>query len=120
MSPRTSLILHVVTTTAILFLVFATSSVGNVESFENWLLGRAELTTHILPHLAAAIIATAIMLHYIVTSADTPALKATVGGASVGFVVAILGSTFAGISPLLGLALTATGAIGGWAFAPRS
>lgn len=120
MSPRTSFALHIVPALALPLIAFAVSSVGNVESFENWLLGHAVLTTRILPLLAVCVIGIAIMVHYFARNSDGPAFKAVVGGALIGFLVGILANAALGLSPLLVLTLTAIGATGGWAFLPRT
>lgn len=119
MSPRTRLVLHVLPAMALPLLVFGASTVGNVESFENWLLGHAELSTRILPLVSAVVIALAIMLHHLAGSTDRSTLKAIVGGALIGFLAAVVGNMLSLASPLLGMTLTIAGALGGWAFLPR-
>jgi hypothetical protein len=119
MSPKTSLALHIVPALALPLTAVALSSVGNVDSFQNWLLGYAQLSTRTLPLLAACVVGIAIMVHYFAATSDGLAFKAVMGGALIGLLTGIIASTAVGISPLLVATLTAIGGAGGWAFLPR-
>lgn len=120
MNSKTSLILHVIPALALPLAAVGFSSVGDVESFGNWLLGNTQLSTRTLPLLAVSLIGIAIMARHFAITSDGHAFKSAIGGTLIGLFIGILANTAVGISPLLVITLTAIGMAAGWAFLPRN
>lgn len=120
MSDRTSLALHVALAAIVFVSLFAMSSVGDIQSFQSWLLGYSALSTRLIGLVLGVLIPALIIIRYFAGRTDEDKLRWIAGGGIAGFLVAFVAGLAVDIAPVMGLALIAAGALGGWVLAPRA